>query len=95
MSKQQLSLSDLQFLIKDTLEDSFPELYWVRAEISEMTVNRSGHCYLDLVETDASNNVISRLRATIWSYSFRMLKPYFESTTGQLFSEGIKVSTAP
>lgn len=91
MEKQQLSLSDLQYLIKDTLEDAFSDLYWIKAEISEMTVNRSGHCYLDLVETDAANNVISRVRATIWSYSFRMLKPYFESTTGQLFTEGIKV----
>ena len=65
---------------------------WVKAEISEMTVNRSGHCYLDLIETEpGTDTVIARCRATIWSYTFRMLKPYFETTSGQAFSEGLKV----
>lgn len=91
MDSQQFSLSELQGMIKNAMEIALPESYWVRAEISELTVNRSGHCYLDLIETDSSNNITARVRATIWSYTFRMLKPYFESTTGQLFSEGIKV----
>ena len=91
MDSQQLSLSELQGMIKNAMELALPDSYWVKAEISEMTVNRSGHCYLDLVETDSTNNITARVRATIWSYTFRMLKPYFESTTGQSFSEGIKV----
>jgi len=91
MDSQQLSLFQLQGMIKNALENALPESYWVVAEISELTVNRSGHCYLDLVETDSANNITARMRATIWSYTFRMLKPYFESTTGQSFSEGIKV----
>ncbi|HBL74016.1 MAG: exodeoxyribonuclease VII large subunit [Bacteroidetes bacterium GWF2_42_66] len=91
MDSPQLSLSELQGMIKNAMELALPDSYWVRAEISELTVNRSGHCYLDLIETDSANNITARVRATIWSYTFRMLKPYFESTTGQLFSEGIKV----
>ncbi len=92
MTNTQLSLSELNELIGGTLEDAFPNLFWIRAEISEITINRSGHCYLELVEMDeASDEVLARGRATIWSYSFRMLKPYFETTTGQSFSEGIKV----
>ncbi len=91
MDSQQLSLSELQGMIKNAMELALPDSYWVKAEISEMTVNRSGHCYLDLVETDSTNNITARVRATIWSYTFRMLKPYFESTTGQSFSEGIKI----
>lgn len=92
MSELQVSLSELQRKIKGTLEDLFAMPVWVKAEISEMTVNRSGHCYLDLVETEeGSDTVIARCRATIWSYTFRMLKPYFETTTGQVFSEGLKV----
>jgi exodeoxyribonuclease VII large subunit len=74
------------------LEEAFSLPVWVVAEISEMTVNRSGHCYLDLVETEQdSDTVVARCRATIWSYTFRMLRPYFETTTGQTFSEGLKV----
>jgi exodeoxyribonuclease VII large subunit len=87
-----LSLSELNDLIKDALLDAFPETVWIVAEISELKENRSGHCYLDLIEkNDLSNEIVARTRATIWSYVFRMLKPYFETTTGQLFSSGIKV----
>lgn len=92
MKETQLSLLELNQLIKDTLEDAFSGLVWVKAEISEMTVNRTGHCYLELVEVDPSTkSVLARARATIWSYSFRMLRPYFETTTGQAFGQGIKV----
>lgn len=90
MNDQQLSLLELQRQVKGCLDDAFSQPVWVKAEISEMTVNRSGHCYLDLVETE-QDAVIARCRATIWSYTFRMLKPYFETTTGQTFSEGLKV----
>jgi exodeoxyribonuclease VII large subunit len=92
MTEVQRSLLELNQLIKDTLDDAFSTLVWVKAEISEITVNRTGHCYLELVELDpATKEVLARARATIWSYSFRMLRPYFETTTGQAFSQGIKV----
>ena len=92
MSDQQHTLSELQGQVKTSLEETFSLPIWVIAEISEMTVNRSGHCYLDLVETgQGTDTVIARCRATIWSYTFRMLKPYFETTTGQVFTEGLKV----
>ena len=92
MSELQVSLSELQRQVKGKLEDLFSLPVWVKAEISEMTINRSGHCYLDLVETEeGTDTVVARCRATIWSYTFRMLKPYFETTTGQVFTEGMKV----
>ena len=92
MNDQQLSLYQLQQQIKSSLDDTFPMPVWIKAEISEITVNRSGHCYLDLVETEqGTDTVIARCRATIWSYTFRMLKPYFETTTGQAFTQGLKV----
>lgn len=92
MNDKQFTLFELQKQVKNSLDDLFPLPVWVVAEISEMTVNRSGHCYLELVETQAgSDSVVARCRATIWSFTFRMLKPYFETTTGQSFSEGIKI----
>jgi exodeoxyribonuclease VII large subunit len=87
---QKLTLSQLNESIKDALLDSFPTTVWVMAEVSELKENRSGHCYLELIEKE-ENSIIARSRATIWSYTFRMLKPYFETTTGQPFSEGIKI----
>ena len=92
MIDPQLSLFELQNRVKSSLDETFSMPVWVKAEISEMTENRSGHCYLDLIETEAgTDTVIARCRATIWSYTFRMLKPYFETTSGQAFSEGLKV----
>ncbi len=87
---QKLTLSELNNLIKDALLDAFPGTVWVVAEVSELKENRSGHCYLELIEKEGST-IAARSRATIWSYTYRMLKPYFETTTGQLFTQGIKI----
>jgi len=87
---QKFTLSQLNEKIKDALIDAFPSTVWLVAEISELKENRSGHCYLELIEREG-NSIIARSRATIWSYTFRMLKPYFETSTTQLFAAGIKV----
>ncbi|MFW5820107.1 MAG: exodeoxyribonuclease VII large subunit [Bacteroidota bacterium] len=87
-----LTLSKLTTLIRQTLNAGFPDQFWVIAEISEFHLNSSGHAYLELVEkSQDSQKTLARMRATIWSYSFRMLRPYFEGTTGYQFSAGIKV----
>ena len=87
-----MTLLELNTLIRSALQDAFPASVWVVAEISEMKVNRSGHCYLELIEKDeATDELTARARATIWSYTFRMVRPYFETTTGQRFTEGIKI----
>ncbi|MCK4700340.1 MAG: exodeoxyribonuclease VII large subunit, partial [Bacteroidales bacterium] len=62
------------------------------AEISELKINNSGHCYLELIEKDPNQDkIIARARATIWSYTFRMLKPYFETASGISLDKGIKI----
>jgi exodeoxyribonuclease VII large subunit len=88
--KQQFTLSGLNQSIKETLQETFPAPVWVVAEISELKENRTGHCYLELIEKE-DNTIIARSRATIWSYTYRMLKPYFETSTGQSFTQGIKI----
>lgn len=87
-----ISLSTLNKNIKQALKASFPDNVWIVAEIAQLQENTSGHCYLDLVEKDsASNRIIARNKGTIWAYTYRMLKPYFETTTRQAFSAGLKV----
>lgn len=87
-----LTLSELNGQVKKALTDHFTAPLWVMGEISELNVNYSGHCYLTLVEKDDSDDrIVAQARATIWSYTFRMLKPFFETTTGQPLAEGIKV----
>jgi exodeoxyribonuclease VII large subunit len=88
--EQKLTLFELNEQVKETLANAFPSTVWVIAEVSELKENRNGHCYLELIEKQGAE-IIARSRATIWSYTYRMLKPYFETTTGQYFAQGIKI----
>jgi exodeoxyribonuclease VII large subunit len=85
-------LSELNLEIQSVIHGHFPESMWIIAEISEIKINSAGHCYLELIEKDQSADKIkARARATIWSFAFRMLKPYFESATGYELKQGIKI----
>lgn len=87
-----LSLLELNSLVRTSLEKSLPDSYWLQAELSDVNVNSNGHCYVEFVQKDArGNNLLAKARGTIWAYVFRLLKPYFEETTGQAFTSGIKV----
>ncbi len=88
--ENKLTLSQLNEGIKNAIFEAFPATVWVVAEVSELKENRNGHCYLELIEKEG-NEIIARSRATIWSYTYRMLKPYFETTTGQYFTHDIKI----
>ena len=89
---ERLKLSELNGMVKKAVGEAFTAPIWVIGEISELKTNRSGHCYLVLIEKGENEDVIvAQARATIWSYTFRMLRPYFESTTGQQLTEGLKV----
>ncbi len=92
MEKAPLSLYELNALVKRALNESLPEDYWIQAELSDVRSNPTGHCYLEFVQKDSrGNNLIAKARGTIWANVFRMLKPYFEESTGQAFVSGIKV----
>lgn len=87
-----LSLYDLNALVRRSVERCLPDEYWVQAELSDVRTNSTGHCYLEFIQKDPrSNNLIAKARGTIWANVFRLLKPYFEETTGQAFVSGIKV----
>ncbi|WP_071147875.1 exodeoxyribonuclease VII large subunit [Bacteroides ihuae] len=87
-----LSLFDLNALVKRSLSQCLPDEYWVQAELSDVRSNATGHCYLEFIQKDPrSNNLIAKARGTVWANVYRMLKPYFEETTGQAFTSGIKV----
>lgn len=67
-------------------------MYWVQAETSDVRVNQNGHCYLEFIEKDKQGkSVVAKTRAMIWANTFHLLRAYFEDTTGQPFSSGIKV----
>lgn len=87
-----ISLLELNHNIQESLKKGFPESLWIIAEISELKINRNGHCYLELIEKDLINeNIVARSRATIWAFTFKMIKPYFESVTSQELLPGLKI----
>jgi exodeoxyribonuclease VII large subunit len=92
MEDQPLSLYQLLGQVKLSLKGNMPFAFWVVAEISELKVNYSGHCYLELIEKEPSGESIkAKARATIWASVYRMIQPYFETTTHSRLTTGMKV----
>ncbi|HAM51648.1 MAG TPA: exodeoxyribonuclease VII large subunit [Nitrospiraceae bacterium] len=87
---QAYSLSELNAAIRETLEVTFPNAFWLIAEISEARCNSKGHCYLELVERK-DETVIAQMRATIWAYTYRNISRKFEKTTGKTLGKGMQV----
>lgn len=89
---QAVTLYELNARIKGFLKRGFPEAVWITAEITEIQLNRSGHCYLQLADKrEEDDSIIATARATIWAFTFRTLQPYFETTTGRALGKGMKV----
>lgn len=87
-----LTLHQLQLSIKSALSERFPLAVWVTAEISDLKVNYSGHCYLELVEKREGDSLaVAQSRAVIWRSNYQMLSSYFRAQTGQEIAVGIKV----
>ena len=89
---EKLSLSELQRIIRDSLYLSLPQMFWVAAEISEITVNSSGHCYLELIEKHPDEkNIRARIKGIIWSSRFIFIRSFFENITGETLKTGLKI----
>jgi exodeoxyribonuclease VII large subunit len=91
MKINSITLLELNQKIKKIVRDN-NNSYWIVAEISELKINFSGHCYLELIQKEEEKDqIVARSRATIWAATFRMIRPYFESTTKQTLREGISI----
>ncbi|MBR3938335.1 MAG: exodeoxyribonuclease VII large subunit [Bacteroidaceae bacterium] len=87
-----LSLLELNGRVKSTLQFEMPDAYWVQAEISSISPSGQGHCYLELVQKDATGrNFLAKAKANIWRGTWLKLKPYFEAQTGETLKVGMKV----
>lgn len=93
---QHITLSELQRRIKSAVEGSLALPVWVVAEVSELKVNYSGHCYLELVEKSEPTRggtpiPRAQVRAVIWRSQYGMLSSYFEAETGSRLAVGMKI----
>jgi exodeoxyribonuclease VII large subunit len=87
---QAYTLSELNATIREALELTFPDTFWVIAEISEARCNSKGHCYLTLVEKQ-DDAVVAQMKATIWVYTYRNVSHKFEKATGESLKKGMQV----
>jgi exodeoxyribonuclease VII large subunit len=90
--REELSLYELSCKIRKVVNSAFTHACWVRAEMSDVRINASGHCYLEFVEKHPlTGQLAAKMRASIWARTFALLKPHFEQETGQPFASGLKV----
>lgn len=87
-----ISLYELNKRVKQCLEGGFPRYYWVRAEVSAIKANYSGHCYIDLIDKeDSESDIRAKGHAVIWSSSWRVLRPHFFNSTGSELCAGMQI----
>lgn len=86
-----LTLYELNSMVRDVVELGMPASYWVEAELSEVR-ERSGHCYMELVQKDLTgNSTVARASARCWRSTWASVRPGFEQVTGEHFRAGLKV----
>ena len=90
--REEISLYELNSIVKNAIKACFPVRYWIRAELSEVRENYSGHCYVEFIEKDKRNSqIIAKAKGQIWANRWALIKPYFEKTTGERFDKGLNV----
>ena len=89
---QHITLSQLQGRISIALAEALPLPVWVSAEVADLKINASGHCYIELIEKNEKTGVTeAQARATIWRSQVMSTIGRFEQETGQRLTKGMKI----
>ena len=89
---QHISLSQLQGRISVALAEALPLPVWVCAEVADLKINASGHCYIELIEKNEKTGATeAQARATIWRSQVMNTIGRFEHETGQRLTKGMKI----
>jgi len=84
------SLSQLNAIIRESIEMNFVNEVLLIAEIAEMRIAGAGHCYMDLVEKN-EGQILARMRANVWKFQYDRIATNFFSATGNPLQRGMKV----
>ncbi|MCR4860197.1 MAG: exodeoxyribonuclease VII large subunit [Bacteroidales bacterium] len=90
METEYIDLYELQTLLREEIENSFPERRWVRAEIASVQAKANGHCYLDLCQS-RDGAIVAKARAVIWRSRYLPLRAFFREATGGDLAPGMDV----
>ena len=87
-----ISLSQLQGRISIALAEALPLPVWVCAEVADIKINASGHCYIELIEkNEKTGTTEAQARATIWRSQVMSTIGRFEQESGQRLTKGMKI----
>ncbi len=89
-SSEEISLLELQELIRDGVEEAVPEKLWVRAEVASVQARSNGHCYLELSQSE-DGRLVAKARAVIWKSIWFALHRYFVEATGSELAPGMQI----
>ncbi len=90
-STKALTLFELNNMVQKAIATTMDKDYWVEAELSEIREVR-GHCFMELIQKDLlSPTPIARASAKCWKATWNRIRPRFESITGQILHQGMKV----
>ncbi len=92
MENAALGLYDLHCQIEACVAKQFAQPVWVVAEIVGLNENRTGHCYLELIEKNADGVVKAKAKATIWASLYISLRRYFMQVAQLPLSVGMVVA---
>ena len=91
-AKSHITLSQLQGRISIALADALPVPIWVCAEVADIKINASGHCYIELIEKNEKTGATeAQARATIWRSQVMSTVGRFERESGQRLTKGMKI----
>ena len=98
------SLSELLSVVQLALRGAFPNSYWVRAEISSLSAKPSSHCYLELAESESSEDLLqartannaqpqfkAKIKANCWRSTWQQVSLAFEHAVGMPLKVGMQV----
>ena len=87
-----ITLAQLQGRISIALADALPLPVWVSAEVADIKINASGHCYIELIEKNEKTGATeAQARATIWRSQVMSTIGRFEQESGQRLAKGMKI----
>lgn len=91
MQSKPYTLFELNNIVRQTIELTLRDEYWVEAELSEAREN-NGHCYMELVQKDEHGNTpVARASAKCWRSTWQAIRPKFERLTNMRLCAGMKV----
>lgn len=90
MGETAITLLEFNRRVNRLLHDTSVQRCWIVAETSDVMVRN--HCYMELVQKNPETGLTeAKARAIIWASRFAVLRHTFETATGQVFGNGLKV----